>query len=162
MRKMILVMAAVVVSTLAIVAQRPTNEIRLEKKEVRMENRDGRHERRAERKDVYSPETKAKMSVDRIVSVVGELTTKEKESLYELCLTKEKERVTKKEVLVEERIQRKEEAKKSREKYEADVKAIIGDEKFAKLLEAKEARKAEKSDRRANNHKEMPRHMRNK
>ena len=84
----------------------------------------------------YSPETIAMMRVDRLMQIV-ELTPQEKDAVYALFQKEEKEALARREAAKAEREKRIETMKACREKSNADLKKIIGEEKFAKYEASK-------------------------
>ncbi|MFI3296619.1 MAG: hypothetical protein R3Y59_03205 [bacterium] len=149
MKKMILVLAVVAVSTIAVVAEEPANENRPGKKEMRKEMRnencgearpEGRPEKRGEKREMLSNETRAMIQVDRLAQKVGDLSTKEREALYTLFLQKGTDAEAMKATRETERTAKREAVKADREKFEASLKSVIAADKYAKYTEAMEAR----------------------
>ncbi len=142
---MILVLAVVAVSTIAVVAEEPAKERRPERKEMRNENcgearPEGRPEKRGTKREMLSSETRAMIQVDRLAQKVGELSTKEREALYNLFLQKGTDAEAMKATRETERTAKREAAKADREKFEASLKSVIAADKYTKYTEAMEAR----------------------
>lgn len=84
----------------------------------------------------YSPETMAMMRVDRLMQSV-ELTPEEKEAVYVLFQKEEQEDLVRREAEQAERAKKIEAMKARRAQSEADLKKILGDEKYAQYEAAK-------------------------